>query len=154
MHFPEVTHYAYVPSNIVKRLNKNRLLNRGVDIKLAKTYIRKQVGGSVLTSILSTGRAFALTLGKTLGLSALAGLAGEGASQLVKEISGGNLMCDIVDAERTLASALKKISVGQVGSFLIPHSIKSISSLHINTFYPQNRSRIFLMLFKQVQVFI
>lgn len=82
-----------------------------MDIKLAKTYIRKQVGGSVLTSILSTGRAFALTLGKTLGLSALAGLAGEGASQLVKEISGGNLMCDIVDAERTLASALKKISV-------------------------------------------
>ena len=117
MRFPEVTHYAYVPSNIVKRLNKNRLLNKGVDIKLAKTYIRKQVGGSVLTSILSTGRAFALTLGKTLGLSALAGLAGEDASQLVKEISGGNLMCDIVDAERTIASALKKISGGQVGSF-------------------------------------
>lgn len=70
----------YAPSNIVKRLNKNRKLNNGMDIKLAKTNIRKQVGGSLLTSILSMGRALAPTLGKTLGLSALAGLASEGAS--------------------------------------------------------------------------
>ena len=46
----------YVPSNFVKRLNKNRKLNKGMDIKLAKTNIRKQVGGSLLTSILSMGR--------------------------------------------------------------------------------------------------
>ena len=39
----------YVPSNIVRRLNKNRKLNKGMDIKLAKTNIRKQVGGSLLT---------------------------------------------------------------------------------------------------------
>ena len=102
----------FVPSNIVKGLNinKTRRLNKGMDIKLAKTNIRKQVGGSysLLTSILSMGRALAPTIGKTLGLSALAGLASEGASQLVKTISGGNLLRDVVGAERTLASTLKK----------------------------------------------
>lgn len=51
----------YVPSNIVKRLNKNRKLNKGMDIELAKTNIRKQVGGSLLTSIISMGRALAPT---------------------------------------------------------------------------------------------
>lgn len=45
----------YVPSNVVKTLNKNRRLNKGMDIKLAKTNIRKQVGGSLLTNILSIG---------------------------------------------------------------------------------------------------
>ena len=82
----------YVPSNVVKRLEKNQKLRKGMDIKLAKTNIRKQVGGSLLTSILSLGRTLAPTLGKTLGLSALAGLASEGASQVVKKISGGFLI--------------------------------------------------------------
>ena len=45
----------YVPSNVVKTLNKNRRLNKGMDIKLAKTNIRKQVGGSLLTNVLSIG---------------------------------------------------------------------------------------------------
>ena len=59
-----------------------------MDIKLAKTNIRKQVGGSLLSTVLSLGRTFAPTIAKTLGLSALAGLASEGASQVVKKISG------------------------------------------------------------------
>ena len=78
----------YVPSNIVKRLTKNRQLHKGMDIKLAKTSIRKQVGGSLLSTVLSLGKTFAPTLAKTLGLSALAGAASEGASQIVKKISG------------------------------------------------------------------
>ena len=78
----------YVPSNIVNRLRKNQKLRKGMDIKLAKTNIRKQVGGSLLTTILSLGKTLAPTLGKTLGLSALAGLASEGASQIVKKIAG------------------------------------------------------------------
>ena len=78
----------YVPSNVVKRLRNNQKLRKGMDIKLAKTNIRKQVGGSLLTSILTLGRTLAPTLGKTLGLSALAGLASEGASQVVKKIAG------------------------------------------------------------------
>lgn len=78
----------YVPATIVKRLEKNWRLRKGMDIKLAKTNIRKQVGDSLLTSILTLGRTFAPTIAKTLGLSALAGLASEGASQIVKKISG------------------------------------------------------------------
>ena len=82
----------YVPQNIVRRLTKNRRLNKGMDIKLAKTSIRKQVGGSLLSTVLSLGKTFAATLAKTLGLSALAGAASEGASQIVKKISGGFLI--------------------------------------------------------------
>ena len=103
-----------------------------MDIKLVKTSIRKQMGGNLLTSILSMGRALAPTIGKTLGLSALAGLASEGASQLVKKISGGNVLMDFASelnkrvdnrrrprsnqlADRILASAYGR----QRGGFLI-----------------------------------
>ena len=78
----------YVPVMVKKRLEKNRKLNKGMDIKLAKTNIRKQVGGSLLTSVLALGRAFGPTIAKTLGLSALAGAASTGASQIVKKIAG------------------------------------------------------------------
>ena len=37
----------YVPATVKNRLEKNRKLNKGMDIKLAKTNIRKQVGGSL-----------------------------------------------------------------------------------------------------------
>ena len=77
-----------VPYNVVRRLEKKRQLQKGMDVKLSKTNIRKQVGGSLLTSILSLGRTFAPTIAKTLGLSALAGADSEGASQIVKKISG------------------------------------------------------------------
>ena len=63
-----------------------------MDIKLAKTNIRKLVGGSLLSSILSLGRTLLPTLGKTLRLSALSGLASDEASQIVKKISGGFLV--------------------------------------------------------------
>ena len=90
-----------VPSIVVKRLEKNRNLVKGMEIKLAGSNIRKQIGGSLLSSILSLGRTFGPTLAKTLGLSALAGVASEGASQIVKKISGKGL---------------------QTGGFLIPNS--------------------------------
>ena len=78
----------YVPLNIVKRLEKNKKLRKGMDIKLSKTNIRKQVGGSLLSTVLTLGRTFGPTIAKTLGLSALAGAGSEGASQIVKKISG------------------------------------------------------------------
>ena len=78
----------YVPATVKKRLEKNRKLKKGMDIKLAKTNIRKQVGGNLLTSILSLGRVFGPTIAKTMGLVALAGAASTGASQIVKKISG------------------------------------------------------------------
>ena len=69
------------------------------------------------------GRAFAPTVGKTLSISALAGLASEGASQIAEMISGVNVMADIVRPERTLAPILKKyIWKGSMRDFLIPHS--------------------------------
>ena len=80
----------YVPATTVKRLEKNRTMKKGMDIKLSKTNIRKQVGGSLLSSILTLGRTFGPTLAKTLGLSALAGAASEGASQIVKKIGAGS----------------------------------------------------------------
>ena len=78
----------YVPQNIVKRLEKNRKLKKGMDIKLSKTNIRKQLGGSLLSTVLALGRTFVPTIAKTIGLSALAGAASEGASQIVNKISG------------------------------------------------------------------
>ena len=78
----------YVPITVKKRLEKNRKENKGMDIKLSKTNIRKQVGGNLLTSILSLGRVFGPTIAKTMGLAALAGAASTGASQIVKKISG------------------------------------------------------------------
>lgn len=74
-----------VPAMVKKRLEKE---NKGMDIKLSKTNIRKQVGGGWLSSALALGRALAPTIGKTLGLSALSGLASEGVSQIVKKIAG------------------------------------------------------------------
>ena len=56
-----------------------------MDIKLSKSNIRKQVGGSLLSSVLSLGKTLLPTLGKTLGLLALSGLPSEGASQIVKK---------------------------------------------------------------------
>ena len=81
----------HVPATTKNRLEKNRKLNKGMDIKLSKTNIRKQVGGSLLTSALALGRAFGPTIAKTLGLAALAGAASQGASQVVKKISGNGV---------------------------------------------------------------
>ena len=78
----------HVPAMVKKRLEKNRKENKGMDIKLSKTNIRKQVGGSLLTSILSLGRVFGPTIAKTMGLAASAGAASTGASQVVKKIAG------------------------------------------------------------------
>ena len=53
-------------------------------------------------------------------MAALDGLASEGASKLVKKITGVNLLRDVVHKEMALACTLKKMTGGQVGGFLIP----------------------------------
>ena len=78
----------HVPLMIEKRLQKKRQLKQGMDIQLSKQNIRKQIGGSLLSTVLSLGKTFAPSIAKTLGLSALAGMASEGASQVVKKIAG------------------------------------------------------------------
>ena len=84
--------------NKIKEALKN---GTGVDIKISKTQTRKAAkkGGSLFSAIIPLARSIAPTLAETLGLSALAGLASEGASQVMKAISG---------------------SGHQTGSFLIP----------------------------------
>ena len=80
-----------VPKNTVNRVVKSKSLGKGVQIKISKANVRKQTGSGILTSLLPVLRNVAPTVGKTLGLSALAGLASEGASQLVKKITGGQI---------------------------------------------------------------
>ena len=77
-----------VPMNTVKRLAKAKTANKGMVITISKNNIRRQTGSGIFSSILPVLRNVAPTIGKTLGLSALAGLASEGASQIVKKISG------------------------------------------------------------------
>ena len=85
-------------ANQKKRIAKAAALGKGVEIKISKSQIRKVMkqGGSLFSAIIPLARSlttsFAPTLAKTLGLSALAGLASEGASQVVKKISGKGAM--------------------------------------------------------------
>ena len=81
-------------ANQKKRITKAAALGKGVEIKISKTQIRKVMkqGGSLFSAIIPLARSLAPTLAKTLGLSALAGLASEGASQVAKKISGKGAM--------------------------------------------------------------
>ena len=80
-----------VPKNTVKRVAKSLELGKGVQIKITKANVRKQTGSGIFTSLLPVLRNVAPSIGKTVGLSALAGLASEGASQLLKKITGGQI---------------------------------------------------------------
>ena len=80
-----------VPKNTVNRVAKSKGSGKGVQIKISKANVRKQTGSGIFTSLLPVLRNVAPTIGKTVGLSALAGLASEGASQLVKKITGGQI---------------------------------------------------------------
>ena len=80
-----------VPMNTIKKLSKNKDKGKGTVVKISKANVRKQTGEGILSSLLPVLRTVTPTVGKTLGLSALAGLASEGASQLVKKITGGQV---------------------------------------------------------------
>ena len=80
-----------VPKNTVNRVAKSKGSGKGVQIKISKANVRKQTGSGIFTSLLPVLRNVAPTIGKTMGLSALAGLASEGASQILKKITGGQI---------------------------------------------------------------
>ena len=80
-----------VPINTIKRLSRSKDRGKGTVMKIAKANIRKQTGEGIFSSLLPVLRTAAPTIGRTLGLPALAGLASEGASQLVKKITGGQV---------------------------------------------------------------
>ena len=127
-----------VPKNTVNRVAKSKSLGKGVQIKISKANVRKQTGSGIFSSLLPVLRNVAPTVGKTLGLSALAGLASEGASQLVKKITGGQIfqvpnehlfrlammsellnkgqIRDLAKAHKDGSDMLFKITSGQVGN--------------------------------------
>ena len=80
-----------VPKNTVNRVAKSKGLGKGVQIKISKANVRKQTGSGIASSVLPLLRNVAPTIGKTMGLATLAGLASEGASQIIKKISGGQI---------------------------------------------------------------
>ena len=80
-----------VPAQVVKRVQKNRNGKKGMQIKLSKSNIRKQEGSGIWSSLMPVLKSVAPTIGKTLSLSALAGAASEGASKIIKKITGGQL---------------------------------------------------------------
>ena len=74
-----------VPSNTVKKLAKHKNAGKGIEITIAKINIRKQSGSGNFSAVLPALRAVAPTVAETLGLSALAGAASEGASQKLRK---------------------------------------------------------------------
>ena len=99
-------------ANQIKRIQKASSQGKGTEIKISKSQAHK-VGGSFVSALFPLARSVAPILAKTLGLSALAGLASEGASQVAKKISGS----------------------GQTGGFLIPQDKiqKLIANKHLLT---------------------
>ena len=80
-----------VPKNTANRVAKSKGSGKGIQIKITKANDRKQTGQGIFTSLLPVLRNVAPTIGKTVGLSALAGLASEGTSQILKKITGGQI---------------------------------------------------------------
>jgi len=56
-----------------------------MQITISKKNIRKQTGSGIFSAVLPALRAVAPAIGKTPGLSALAGAASEGATQIIKK---------------------------------------------------------------------
>ena len=112
-----------VPAQVVKRLQKNRNACKGMQIKISKANIRKQDGSGIFSSLMPLLKTVAPTIGKTLGLSALAGAASEGASQIIKKITGGQVfqvpnanLYKLAMMSHLLTDMLFKITQKQVGN--------------------------------------
>ena len=112
-----------VPMNTVKRLAKAQSANRGMVITISKYNIRRQSGSGIFSSILPVLKNVAPTIGKTLGLSALAGLASEGASQIVKKISGGQMYQVPNKNLYMLAKMGDLLTKGQIGDLARAHKL-------------------------------
>ena len=112
-----------VPMNTVKRLAKAKTANKGMVITISKYNIMRQTGSGIFSSILPVLKNVAPTIGKTLhvGLSALAGLASEGASQIVKKISGGQLFSVPNKNLYKLAQMGDLLTKGQIGDLARAH---------------------------------
>ena len=109
-------------ANQIKKIQKAASQGKGVEIKVSKSQAQK-VSGSLFSALFPLARSAAPMLAKTLGLSALAGLASEGASQVVKKISGSG------------QRASRRPQRAMTGGFLIPQDKiqKLIDNKHLLT---------------------
>jgi len=114
-----------VPNNTVKKLAKHRNMGVGMQITISKNNIRKQTGSGTFSAVLPALRAVAPTIGKTLGLSTLAGAASEGASQIVKKISGGQLFRVSNDKLFMLAKISNLLTDKQKRDLATAHQMRS-----------------------------
>ena len=118
-----------VPMNTVKRLAKAKSANRGMVITISKNNIRRQTGSGlaggagIFSAVMPLLKNVAPTIGKTLGLSALAGLASEGASQIVKKISGGQMFQVPNKNLYMLAQMGDLLTKGQIGDLARAHKV-------------------------------
>jgi len=115
-----------VPNNTAKKLAKHRNAGKGMHITISKNNIRNQTGGGIFSAVLPALRAVAPALGKTLGLSALAGATCEGASQIIKiipgrEMSGGQLFRVPND---------KLFMLAQMSNLLTPKQKRDLAAAH------------------------
>ena len=112
-----------VPMNTVKRLAKVKTANKGMVITISKNNIRRQTGSGIFSAVMPLLKNVAPTIGKTLGLSALAGLASEGASQIVKKISGGQMFQVPNKNLYMLAQMGDLLTKGQIGDLARAHKV-------------------------------
>ena len=112
-----------VPMNTVKRLAKAKTANQGMVITISKYNIRRQTGSGIFSAVMPLLKNVAPTIGKTLGLSALAGLASEGASQIVKKISGGQMYQVPNKNLYMLAQMGDLLTKGQIGDLARAHKL-------------------------------
>ena len=113
-----------VPMNTVKRLAKAKTANKGMVITISKNNIRRQTGSGIFSAVMPLLKNVAPTIGKTLGLSALAGLASEGASQIVKKISGGQMFQVPNKNLYMLAQMGDLLTKGQIGDLARAHKLR------------------------------
>ena len=112
-----------VPMNTVKRLAKAKTANKGMVITISKNNIRRQTGSGIFSAVMPLLKNVAPTIGKTLGLSALAGLASEGASQIVKKISGGQMFQVPNKNLYMLAQMGDLLTKGRIGDLARAHKL-------------------------------
>ena len=110
-----------VPNNTVKKLAKHKNAGVGMQVTISKSNIRKQTGSGIFSAVLPALRAAAPTVLKTLGISALAGAASEGASQIMKKISGGQLFQIPND---------KLFMLAQMSNLLTPKQKRDLATAH------------------------
>ena len=110
-----------VPNNTVKKLAKHKNAGVGMQVTISKSTLRKQTGSGIFSAVLPALRAVAPTVAKTLGIPALAGAASEGASQIIKKITGGQLFRIPND---------KLFMLAQMSTLLTPKQKRDLATAH------------------------